>query len=1024
MKGRIWIRGQDTEMNAILLAVLDAEGYQTTAEVAAGAAGELPVDPSIDVVLMDFREDAEGLLQTLAQPGDPGARAEVILLADSEALQPALALVRCGLAYTCLRKPLAALDELLIALDHALDKRRTAARARALETQLQQLRADSAAEERFPQLFETMEQGLIYRNDRGVITAVNPAAERILGRPAGELLGRDCHATSCRALDAWGDPLPVDRHPSMLALRSGQTVKGAVLGLFNPLAGETRWLKIHAVPCFKPGQSKPFQVFSCFDDVTALMRVEDALRASEDRHRALMEAIPQGVGEFAPDGTILYANPALCRMHGYAPGGLSGRSILELCSTEHARTRLQDLLAQLVREQPEPVPFRGSNRGADGSAIDVQLDWNYLRTSRGEVTGFIAVVSDVTRIRQAERALQESERRYRELVEEAAEGICVIGPDCTFQAVNPRLCTILGYPRRHLLGLSLTEVLDDPNWARGWRDQGERELGTTCCGETRARRGNGAVFPVAFSARVLEGGSVQAIVRDVSERKAAQQALLESRNRFQETVDLMPSIIAEIDQELNVTYFNQLGLETFACSLDDLKTGLSALDLVHPEERERAARQFERLRTGSKLGPVEVRLRRRDGRVLHGLANGAPILRNGELSGYRISLMDISDFKRLSQRLQDAKSFEAIATLAGGIAHQFNNALAVIKGSTELLQMEIKASEKQRKLLAHIDQSTDRLAGLTAQLLAYARGGRYLPETLKAVDMVRQCLDLVRHVINPAVHLEVDLPASELTVEVDLTQLQMVLSAVLENASEALDGAGAITVRVDPNPQMVKPGDRAARSYVHLIIEDTGKGMTREEKERIFDPFFTTKFQGRGLGMAAAYGIVKNHQGWMEVESEPGQGTRIHVFLPVAEPLSVAAEPEAPARERPDPMKTILVIDDEWTLLDITREILETLGNRVLTAGSGRAALELLEHYQGPIDLALLDLILVDLPAKSVHERLLERYPLIKVVVCSGFSMDGPAQELLDAGAFAFLQKPFSLSDLHRVLQDVFSEEP
>ena len=240
--------------------------------------------------------------------------------------------------------------------------------------------------------------------------------------------------------------------------------------------------------------------------------------------------------------------------------------------------------------------------------------------------------------------------------------------------------------------------------------------------------------------------------------------------------------------------------------------------------------------------------------------------------------------RQMEARLWQAQKMEAIGTLAGGIAHQFNNALTVVTGNIDFLKMDFPADENVANYAKEMKASVIRMAQLIAQLLAYSKGGKYEVKTVSLSDFVRDTLPLLKHTINPAIQVDTNLPRDILNVEADLTQMQMVLSAVLINASEASEGKGCIRVTcrkmlitdetVEDSPGL-KPGN-----YVNLTISDDGKGMDEETRKRIFEPFFTTKFQGRGLGMAATYGIVKNHNGWISVDSEPGQGTTVKIYLP------------------------------------------------------------------------------------------------------------------------------------------------
>ncbi len=381
--------------------------------------------------------------------------------------------------------------------------------------------------------------------------------------------------------------------------------------------------------------------------------------------------------------------------------------------------------------------------------------------------------------------------------------------------------------------------------------------------------------------------------------------------------------------------------------------------------------------------------------------------------------------RQMEARLRQAQKMEAISTLAGGIAHQFNNGLYVITGNIDLLEMDFPGNENVADYAEKIEAATLRMTQLVAQLLAYSRGGKYQATTLSLSDSVRETLPLLKYTINPAIHVDTELPRDIFNVKADLTQMQMVLSAVLINASEAIAGKGCIRIackntiitdeRVDDFPGL-KPGN-----YVRLTITDDGKGMDKETRKRIFEPFFTTKIEGRGLGMAAAYGIVKNHAGWISVDSEPGRGTIVKIYLPATR-IRVQ-EPKKPKTEQIKGTGTILIIEDDEMVMAVCRAMLERLGYRALEAPTGQDAINVVKTYDGDIDLAMLDILLPDMSGNAVYPFLMEVRPNLKVLVYSGYSIDGPAEEIIDAGAQDFIQKPFTIAALSEKLKKILEGE-
>ena len=316
------------------------------------------------------------------------------------------------------------------------------------------------------------------------------------------------------------------------------------------------------------------------------------------------------------------------------------------------------------------------------------------------------------------------------------------------------------------------------------------------------------------------------------------------------------------------------------------------------------------------------------------------------------------------------------------------------------------------------------MSRLTDQLLAYSEGGKYQPKNLKLDDFVIETLPILQHNLSPTVRVETVFPKVSY-IEADHAQMQMVLSAILANSNEAIEDEGLIRItaenkNLDEHFTKLHPGLEPGY-YVCLTVEDDGRGLDEETKRGIFEPFFTTKFQGRGMGMAAVYGIVRNHNGWIYVDSELGKGTTVRIYLPAIE-----VEIEKPIKTKPEVATgsgTILMIEDEDVVIEVTQAMLEMLGYRVMAAKTGKDAIHIAETFDGQIDLALLDIKLPDIVGRNLYPLIMKARSNLKVIVCSGYSIDGPAREILDAGAQDFIQKPFSIATLSEKLKAVLEGE-
>ncbi|MBI5136148.1 MAG: response regulator [Nitrospirae bacterium] len=470
-------------------------------------------------------------------------------------------------------------------------------------------------------------------------------------------------------------------------------------------------------------------------------------------------------------------------------------------------------------------------------------------------------------------------------------------------------------------------------------------------------------------------------------------------------------------REANVTAQRLTGLD---------RDGLLARDLIAllPDDetaREDAYRRFHDCLNGHSQ-VFETRVRAAGGRVVP-VEVSAGLLTGLEAPMVQAVVRDVSQRKRLEAQLAEAEKMEGIGTLAGGIAHDFNNILGGILGYAALLKGTLAGDERLFHYADIIERSATRAAELTQQLLGYARGGKYQVKRIDANRVIDEVATLMRESLGARgisidQRLAADLPA----IEADASQLHQVLTNLCVNARDAMPHGGRLRllsegVDIAPGQEGAPPGLAPGR-YVRVTVADTGHGMSPEVQKRIFEPFYTTKppGAGSGLGLAMVYGIVKNHGGQITVASRPGQGTAMRLYLPA---LTGPARIEkgavhTPAADAP----VVMVVDDETTLLELARDILSAQGYGVLLARDGEEALALYDEYGGRIDLVVLDIVMPRMGGKETFRALRERNPALRVVVSSGFSRHGQAQDLLEAGADAFVQKPYRPEELTRVVRE------
>jgi PAS domain S-box-containing protein len=602
-------------------------------------------------------------------------------------------------------------------------------------------------------------------------------------------------------------------------------------------------------------------------------------------------------------------------------------------------------------------------------------------------------------------------------------------PDCPILYANPAFQDLTGYRVPEVLGKNC-RFLQGPGTNPEAIDAVGKAMrqGTSCCIELLTYRKDGTAFWNALSLSAVrnDAGLVEyfvGLLEDVTTRKQA----ADEQKRRADILEATPDLVATASLDGRILYLNRAGRHLLGLSEAD------ALDSVRLENcyPDWAWRLFQEQGLSKVLQAgfwsAETALLDRSGReVPIWQALVAHRSTTGEVSHLSTVARDLTPYKRLEQQFRQAQKMEAVGRLAAGVAHDFNNLLTIISGYSALLLHRPRRGEGGRKYLEQIRQAGDRAAALTRQLLAFSRKQVLHPEVIDLNTLLRHMENMLRRLIGEDVDMTAKLAADLGPVRADPGQIEQVVMNLAVNARDAMPTGGRLTiatsnVELDDSDAVVRPEIRPG-PYVLLAVSDTGCGMTAEVKNHLFEPFFTTKEvgQGTGLGLATVYGIVKQSNGYVYVDSEPHQGATFRIYLPrLPAGETAAATVPAPAPFYPGGKETILVVEDMAEVRGLARDTLAMRGYRVLEAADGSAALALAERHDGPIDLLLTDVIMPAMSGRELAERLAADNRCRNVLYMSGYPDDAVLRHGLLTSKIHFLQKPFAPLHLLRKVREV-----
>jgi PAS domain S-box-containing protein len=811
------------------------------------------------------------------------------------------------------------------------------------------------------------------------------------------------------------------------------------------------------------------KMLGMMEDVTEQKELEKRVGSSELRHRLLFEHANDAV--FVMEGEwFIDCNPRAMEMFGCRLEDIVGQTPYAFSPPHQAigsesREASLRYIGAALGGKPQRFAWRHIKR--DGTPFEAEV-----RLNRFEMEGkayLQAQVRDITAELNAREELARSEEKYRRLILEAGEAIMVTDGEGKITEANDKACALLQYEREHLLQLSVTDIGEGQKeeLIAGYRAFYAQLISdeNVFVVERRLRRKDGSTFDCEMSAVLLGSGMLQSIMRDVTEKKRAEKELdqiytiatsLFGADLFEkgavalaELLNLGHVVVGELDEEARriraLTYYRegeivrdmsydlagtpceQVVLRREECEVGESVQSRFPLDQFLKDWGLESYFGIPMFDSNRKVLGLVCIMDRKSHAFSEHEKKIASIVAQRMASEIEMLLQRKRE-EHLSHQLLQSQKMESLGTLAGGIAHDFNNILGAVIGYTSLIKRQIDPGSQPGRYLEAIEKSAQRAASLTRQLLSFSHKTHGEIKSVSVNDLINDTIHILGSSFPKSIKIETDLSPKDPKILGDQNLLGQVIMNLCINARDAImeGGKNAKTGLLKIMTSQFQAGagfvdlhlSAAPGDYVCITVSDNGIGMTPELKRRIFEPFFTTKGKGKGtgLGLSMVYGIVRNHNGLIDVYSEPEIGTTFKIFIPTAEEGEQAEvsliEAELPLGNG----ETIMIAEDEPMLRELVADVLTEQGYKVVLACNGLEAVEAYKREKEKIQLVILDMIMPEMDGTAAFSALRELNPELKIIISSGFSQDSAVQKLLSSGASGFVGKPYQTEDLLKAI--------
>ncbi len=752
------------------------------------------------------------------------------------------------------------------------------------------------------------------------------------------------------------------------------------------------------------------------------------------QYQSLLDNIGDAYSELDLSGTTTFINENAYRFLGYSKEESIGIHYKEYMSPETAEKVFKIYNTVYTTGMPaKSVEY--DLIAKDGTTIFVQDTVILRRDDTGKPIGFASFSRDITEKKLAEMALRESEKKYRSILENIGDAYVEFDLAGTVTFLNDNATLILGYNQKEFIGMNYKEFSSPENSKKLF----DIFYNVYKTGKPDTRAGyelitkDGSIKMIEAYVDLLDHPSgeivgFKTVSRDVTHQKKAEIELIKSEKKYRNILENMLDSYTEVDLSGKTVFANKRAYEVMGYTKEEY-LNMNYKNYSTPENADNIFAIYNSVyKTGKPATLVEYTLTAKDQTTRFVEAN-VNLIRDesGKPIGFTALSRDITEKKlaekerkKLEAQLQQAQKMESIGTLAGGIAHDFNNLLMGILGLSSLMLTDTEASHPHHEYLTEIEKYVKNAVDLTRQLLGFARGGKYEVKPTNLNELLKKHNQMFKRTRKEITIIET-YDKNLWTAEVDQSQIEQVLMNIYINAWQAMPEGGDLCIKTEnvifdkdvAFPFKIEPG-----KYVKISITDTGIGMDEAIQQRVFDPFFTTKEKerGTGLGLPSALGIIKNHGGFITLDSNPGKGSTFNIYLPAS---TKKMRKDIKSQEVVIPGSgTILIIDDEQMILHVGEKILQRLGYDVIIANNGNEGIDIYRKNREKVDMVILDMIMPGLSGSDTYEALKKINTDVKVLLASGYSLNGKAKAILDKGFSGFIQKPFTMEQIsHKVIE-------